>query len=289
MGDLSISVAADCVHVVASGVWSEGLMLHGGTTSVTLGHSRQTGGFRMRQRRRRAVLTLALILLLPAAVALAQADDPQVAFAANVEKCKAHLAVSAELYAKGDRTAALHASHPIQEIGNKVIGPASTLSAELGDKVRAALRRPSAALKGTTSPSQYTRVVREAAATLDEAVERVVPKERRASLTFGARVLTDLLLGMVTEYDEAYKAGKITQVVEYQDAYAFFKRAQAGHRDLARALRAKNPALAAELDGHFAALARALPGLAPPASPMPADRMQATVAALAKSLTSISD
>ena len=243
----------------------------------------------MRQRRRRAVLTLALGLLWPAAAALAQAEDAQVAFAANIEKCKAHLAVSAELYAKGDRAAALHASHPIQEIGNKVIGPASKVSAELGDTVRAALRRPSAELKETTSPSQYARVVREAAAALDEAVERVVPKERRASLTFRARVLADLLLGMATEYDEAYKAGKITQVVEYQDAYAFFQRAQAGHRDLAPALRAKNPALAAELDGQFAALARALPGLTPPASPMPADRMQATVAALAKSLTSISD
>ena len=211
------------------------------------------------------------------------------AFAANIEKCKAHLNVSAELYTKGDRAAALHASHPIQEIGNKVIGPASKVSAELGDKVRAALRRPSADLKGTTSPSQYARVVREAAAALDEAVERVVPKERRASLTFRARVLADLLLGMTTEHEEAYKAGKITQVVEYQDAYAFFKRAQAGHRDLAPALRAKNAALAAELDGQFAALARALPELTPPASPLPADRMRVTVAALAKSLTSISD
>jgi hypothetical protein len=243
----------------------------------------------MRLRRRRAILALALTLLVPAAVALAQAEDAQVAFAANIEKCKAHLAVSAELYATGDRAAALHASHPIQEIGNKVIGPASKVSAELGDKVRAALRRPSADLTGTTSPSQYDRVVREAAATLEEAVERVVPKERRASLAFRARVLADLLLGMATEYEEAYKAGKITQVVEYQDAYAFFMRAQAGHRDLAPALRAKNPALAAELGRQFAALARALPGLTPPASPMPADRMQATVATLAKSLTSMSD
>ena len=47
----------------------------------------------------------------------------------NMEKCKAHLAVSAELYTKGNRAAALHASHPpFQEIGNKVIGPASKVS-----------------------------------------------------------------------------------------------------------------------------------------------------------------
>jgi hypothetical protein len=242
----------------------------------------------MRQRRRRTGVTLALGLLLPAAAVLAQ-EDGEVAFTANIEKCKAHLAVSAELYTKGDRAAALHASHPIQEIGNKVIGPASKVSAELGDKVRSALRAPSADLKGTTSPSQYARVVSEAAASLDQAVERVVPKERRASLTFRARVLADLLLGLVTEYKEAYNAGKITQVVEYQDAYAFFKRAQAGHRDLAPALRAKNPALAAELDGQFAALARVLPGLTPPPTPVPADRIQATVAALVKSLTSIPD
>jgi hypothetical protein len=243
----------------------------------------------MGQPRRPAVLTLALSLLLPAAAVLAQPEDGEVAFTANIEKCKAHLAVSAELYAKGDRAASLHASHPIQEIGNKVIGPAAKVSAELGDRVRAALRAPSANLKGTTSPSEYARVVSEAAASLDQAVERVVPKERRASLTFRTRVLADLLLGTVTEYEEAYNAGKITQVVEYHDAYAFFTRAQVGHRDLAPALRAKTPALAAELDGQFAALARALPGLTPPPAPMPPDRMQATVAALVKSLTSIRD
>jgi hypothetical protein len=240
----------------------------------------------MHLRRRYTVLVLALLL---PAVALAQVEDAEVAFTANIEKCKAHLAVSAELYAQGGRAAALHASHPIQEIGNKVIGPASKVSAEVGDTVRAALRAPSANLKGATSPSEYARVVSEASASLDQAVERVVPKERRASLTFRTRVLADLLLGTVTEYKEAYNAGKITQVVEYQDAYAFFKRAQVAQRDLAPALRAKNPALAADVDGHFAALARALPGLAPPPSPIPADRMQATVTALVKSLTSVSD
>jgi hypothetical protein len=232
---------------------------------------------------------LVLGLLLPAAAALAQAEDPMVVFAANIEKCKAHLAVSAELYANGDRAAALHASHPVQEIGNKVIGPAARTSPELGDKVRAALRRPSADLAGTTSPGQYERVVRETAATLDDAAKRVVPEERRSSLAFRARVLADLLSGMATEYDEAYKAGKITQMVEYQDAYAFFKRAQAAHRHLTPALRTKNPAMAGELDGQFAALAKALPGLTPPASPIPAAHMQAMVAAMVKSLISASE
>jgi hypothetical protein len=241
------------------------------------------------RRSRHAVGPVLLGLLLPAAAALAQAEDPMVVFAANIEKCKAHLAVSAELYAKGDRAAALHASHPIQEIGNKVIGPAAKASPELGDKVRAALRRPSADLAGTTSPGQYERIVRETTATLDEVVGGVVPKERQSSLAFRARVLADLLTGMVTEYEEAYKAGKITQMVEYQDAYAFFKRAQARHGDLAPALRAKNPALSRELDVQFAALAKALPGLTPPASPMPADRMQAAVAAMVKSLVTASE
>jgi hypothetical protein len=109
---------------------------------------------------------------------------------------QAHLAVSAELYAKGDRAGSLHASHPIQEIGNKVIGPASKVSVDLGDKVRTALRLPSARLKETPTPAKYDQVVREAAATLDEAVARVVPKEQRTSLTFRARVLADLLVGM---------------------------------------------------------------------------------------------
>ena len=235
-----------------------------------------------------AILTL-LSFSPPAALARAQAGDAQVTFAANIEKCKAHLAVSAEAYARGDRAGSLHASHPIQEIGNKVIGPASKVSADLGDTVRATLRQPSAKLKGAPTPAEYDQVVREAAATLDEVSARVVPKERRTSLSFRARVLADLLLGIATEYEEAYHAGKITQPVEYQDAYAFLRRAQAVHRDLAPSLRAKNPALAHEVDGQLAALARALPGLAPPASPMPAERMKAVAATLARSLTSVPD
>jgi hypothetical protein len=237
-------------------------------------------GVRMCRPPRRAMVALFLGLLLLTVAVLAHAEDPQVAFAANVEKCKAHLAVSAELYAKGDRAGALHASHPIQEIGNKVIGPAAKVSVDLGDKVRAALRRPSAEVKGTPAPGQYDQVVREA---------RVVSKEQRTSLTFRARVLADLLLGMVSEYEEAYKSGKIAQIVEYQDAYAFFRRAQAVHRDLAPSLRAKNSALARELEGHLATLARALPGLTPPVSPMPAERMKAMVTALATALMSVSD
>src|SRR5262245_51869200 len=241
-----------------------------------------------RRHARRAIGFFLLSLLLWAARARAQAEDPLVAFAANIEKCKAHLAVSAELYAKGDRASALHASHHIQEIGNKVIGPAAKVSPELGDKVRAALRRPSADLARKASPAEYERAVGEASATLDEAVARVVPKERLSSPGFQARALADLLTGMVSEYEEGYKAGKITQIVEYQDAYAFFKRAQAGYRDLTPALRAKNPALAGELDGQFATLAKAFPGLTPPTPPMPADRMQTTVKSTAKSLVAAS-
>jgi hypothetical protein len=241
------------------------------------------------QHSRVALCALALGLFLTFSSAFGQTEEAQVAFVANIEKCKAHLAVSAELYAKGDRAAALHASHPVQEIGNKVIGPMSKVSPELADTVRAALRRPSADLKGTTSSSQYEQAVREVMTTLDGAVARVVPKERRTSLAFRTRVLADLLLGVADEYDEAYKSGKITQPIEYQDAYAFLRRAQAVHRDLAPSLRAKNPALASELDAQLTALARALPGLTPPASPMSAERLKATATSLAKSLSAVSD
>jgi hypothetical protein len=225
-----------------------------------------------------------LSLLLSWAFARAQTEDPQVAFAADVEKCKAHLGVSAELYAKRDRAASLHASHPIQEIGNKVIGPASNVSPTLGDKVRAALRRASGDLKSAPSPAQYDEAVSHAAAALDEALAQVVPGEKRASLGFRARVLADLLLAMSDEYQEAYRGGKITQQVEYQDAYAFFKRAQALYRNLTSALRTAKPAAVGELDGYFAGLARALPGLTPPDPALPADRLKQTAAAAASVL-----
>ena len=235
------------------------------------------------------IAILALLGLLLPSFARAQTGDAQVAFAADIEKCKAHLAVSAELYAKGERAASLHASHPIQEIGNKVIGPAAKVSPALGDNVRAALRRASGDLKGTPSPAQYDQAVSQAAAALDDAMAQVVPADKRASLGFRARVLADLLLGMAEEYQEAYRAGTISQQVEYQDAYAFFKRAQALYRDLAPALRAAKPASVGELDKHFAALARALPSLTPPGTAMPADRLKETAAAAASVLRAVAE
>ena len=67
----------------------------------------------MRQQPRMVVPPFVLGLL--ATAALAHGEDALADLCRQHQKCKAHLAVSAELYAKGNRAAALHASHPIQE------------------------------------------------------------------------------------------------------------------------------------------------------------------------------
>lgn len=227
-----------------------------------------------------------LAALLIAAVAAAPATDAQVRFVTSVEEAKAHVFVSRTLYAAGDaKEAALHASHPVQEIGGRITGPVARVDRALADRVREAMKRPRRDIEAKVSTADLERTAEATNATLDEAVARVVPADVARTLAFQAAVLRALVAALVNEYDEGYKNGRVTQVVEYHDAYGFLVRAQARFKDLAPALRERAPARAAAADEAFGALARALPGLSPPATPASTAAVKEVVEALRRALT----
>ena len=215
-----------------------------------------------------------------AGVARAQSAsiDDQARFVADVEQAKAHLLISQELYAAGQAPkAALHASHPVQELGNRVIGPIKNVNGALGERVRALLKKPREAVDGHVARPQYEALVTEVSGALDDAVNQVVLKDVRASVAFQAKVIGRLLDAVVEEYDEAWKSGKIAQIIEYQDAYGFFRRAHALYRTIASRLPRSS-------DADFAALASGFPGVSPPAAPLPLGRVKALVARISTSL-----
>jgi hypothetical protein len=230
-----------------------------------------------------AALALATVF---AAAPSAAPSDAHVPFAASVEEAKAHLLMARELYAAGDaREAALHASHPVQEIGGRITGPVTCADAALGGRVRDALKTPRRDVDARIPRAGFERNLDATVALLDEAVARVVPAEVRGTLAYRTAVLRTVLVTCVKEYDEGEKNGRITQVVEYHDAYGLFRRSQALYRELAPALREASAQQAAVADERFASVARAFPGLTPPAAPMSTAALKDAVTALVQALT----
>jgi len=221
-------------------------------------------------------LLLATVLALTAPAAAQPALDP-VRFATEAEKVRAHLTVSEELYVVGQsRSAALHAAHPVHEIGNRIIGPLRRTDPAQADRLRAALREPGRALDGKVPPARYAQTVGAVLRTLDDAVTHVLGAAPLMAPGLRVRVLAALLEHLADEYDDSIKAGKIVQPVEYQDAYALFRRVRALYDTL--------PAEARRADADIAALAKALPGITPPAPPMPAATLRKTAQRIAAAL-----
>lgn len=201
-----------------------------------------------------------LAIVAPAAVN-AQASVADVRFVVSVEQARAHLLASRELFNAGQASQAA--------------------------LLQAALKVPRREIDAKAPRERVEKGFDEAGARLTEAVARVVPESTASSLTFRSRVLGELLRGVETEYDEAYKGGRITQQVEYQDAWAFFQRARALHRELAEPLRAAAPEAAKLVEERLAILGRNFSALAPPASPMPIAALREHVEALTRALEKV--
>jgi hypothetical protein len=217
-----------------------------------------------------------------ATVVAAQPQGDQLGFATAVELAKGHLTSSRELYGLGQPArASLHSAHPIQELGNRIIGPIKQVDARLADQVRAALRKPGEAIDAKVPPHQYDQVVGDAFAVLDRGLAAAIPSDVWTSPRFQSRLMERLLKTVSDEYGESIKSGRIVRPIEYQDAYGFLRRVQVLSRGA--------PALASRTaSASLEALLAAFPGVVPPDKPVPASQVQALVqqisTALARSL-----
>ena len=216
----------------------------------------------------RTTAILAAILLSLAGPVAAQPAADLVRFAADAEKARGHLLVSEQLYTLGQsRGAALHAAHPVQELGNRLYGPMRRVDGASADRLRDSLKRPGQAIEAKEPPGRYVATVASVAKALDDAVSRVVGTDARGG-GFRARVVAGLLDAVADEYEESFKAGQITQLVEYQDAYGFFQRAKTLYESL--------PSEARRADADMTALAKAFPSSREaPKSPLPPKNVKA--------------
>lgn len=215
------------------------------------------------------IRTLALLCGLGlAASAAAQPPADNVRFAVDVEKARGHLLVSEQLYMLGQpRAASLHAAHPVQELGNRLIAPVRRIDAARADRLREALKEPGRAIEAKVPPAKYVATVASVAKTLDEAVTAVVGAHARAAAGFRTTVIAALLEAVAEEYEESYKDGRITQLVEYQDAYGFFRRAKTLYDAL--------PAESRRSDADMTALGKSFPSSRePPKTPTPPTKMK---------------
>jgi hypothetical protein len=221
-------------------------------------------------------LTLSLAL---AAGAAAQPSSDAVRFAVDAEKARGHLLVSEQLYMVGQaRGAALHAAHPVQELGNRLVGPLRRVDAARADRLRDTLKEPGRTIEAKAPPARHVATVASVVKALDEAITHVVGAEPRASVPFRTAVIASLLEAVAEEYEESIKDTRITQLVEYQDGYGFFRRAKSLYDAL--------PPAARKADADMAALAKAFPSSRePPKPPLPAKTVKDLTSRIAATLT----
>jgi hypothetical protein len=237
-----------------------------------------------------AVAAAGLGLLIAAAPPVALGANEHTEYVGWVEQAKGHLTASRETYRKGQRVRAdVHASHPIQELGYRLWRPVTLVDAELARQVETAVRQVGTAADGKTASRDYDALVGRALELLDRAVARVVPAPVRDDPGFQAAVLNTILDSVVEEYDEAVAQGKVVLEIEYQDAWSFLQRARARWPALRERIARASPDVVTAVDARLGELARAMPGIAPPAAPVPADRVKAAVQAIADALGRIDD
>jgi hypothetical protein len=229
-------------------------------------------------RARRVLYGAGVVLCALAPATAAQPPDAHVRFATAVELAKGHLTSSRELYVLAQPAqASLHSSHPIQELGNRVIGPIRRADPGLADQIRTALRAPSRSIDTRVPPQQYDQVVDQAFAALDRGSRAVIPPTLRDSPRFQASVIESLLKTAAEEYEESLKSGRIVRPVEYQDAYGFVRRVQA--------LYGQAPGLASQrVSTALERLGAAFPGVVPPEAPVPATRVRGLVTEISAAL-----
>ncbi len=176
--------------------------------------------------------------------------------AVRIEKVRAHLLAAAENAAAGRwDLSAVHAAHPAEDLQ-----PIDSALAKRDAPMDAALRAQLASVRDAVAAhdASFAGAVAAADGTLESA-ERLVAGGVADTPAFRAAVARELLELSTTEYADGVADGKLQELSEYQDAYAFLARARALVPDL-------DPALLA-----------AMPAVTPPATLLTAERVEALV------------
>jgi hypothetical protein len=146
----------------------------------------------------------------------------------NIEQMKGHLeqAVKNKENANNSLTRA-HIQHPIVEIYDFIEVQLGTADSNLNTLLFNSLNNLSKNVEKLDS-SQFKKETAEINQMLDNAIKLIVPMDNSTSNLIASSWLLD---AANTEYESGVSNGKVTQVVEYQDAMGFISRAESLFND----------------------------------------------------------
>ncbi|MFN2389406.1 MAG: hypothetical protein ABR575_07370 [Actinomycetota bacterium] len=229
------------------------------------------------------LVRLLAVILLPAALAGACAEpasDPNgetggaeeahasgaeaIGFGESLAQIRGHHLVSLELYEAGDEQgAAVHASHPVDEILASVQSELGEHDPDTGEALAASLEEGLGAVTGGRPADEVAAAYEETATLTHDALVAVVGDEVEEP-SFRGSVIAALLSTAAHEYDEAVGADGVRLLAEYQDGYAFVSEARRLYEEIAADVEAASMEEAEEIEEAFETLAEALPSPTPP-------------------------
>jgi plastocyanin len=153
-------------------------------------------------------------------------DSKLVTFASNIEKIKGHIE-QAILNKKigNDSLAEAHTLHPIAEIFSDITIQLADTNSDLNQTLSSSLNKLFRTIRNSTA-EQFATEANHTNKVLDRTINEVVPSSNRNNSTFNLSVVADLLNTAKGEYGEAIENGKLSLIVEYQDAKGFISRAE---------------------------------------------------------------
>lgn len=200
--------------------------------------------------------------------------DPDVAFLARLKMMVGHLYAADFAVEMGDLTEARqHIIHPVAEILPDIVSVLKERD----------LEDPSSAITGILETLQ-SGVVEQTRTKIYDAIveiESLIYSIERSKMVMD-RILADtavlLLRTAVTEYDEAFKSGKIVNIAQYHDGSAFVAEATTIIQDAEYEWKTKNTAAYDQLELTLQELQTAWPSeIPPPNSVIPLTRILALV------------
>ena len=227
-----------------------------------------------------AVVAIVAVLALSACTpATTPATPEEIALGGMVEQSRGHLA-NAVANARAGRwdLAAAHAAHPA-EMQQAIDAALSKHDADADGALRQGAKDVVAAAQAKDL-ARLEALVAEQDARYARIPAIVMGADRVADVSYRASVVATLTEAVANEYGDSLQDGRIVQLTEYQDAYAFLGRAHTIWTDIAPEIARTHQQQHDEAAAALADLDAALPGLDPPAAPRSAD----TVAAAAQTV-----
>ena len=147
-------------------------------------------------------------------------------FASNIEKIKGHIEQAILNKKIGNYSLAeAHTLHPIAEIFSDITIQLADTNSDLNQTLSSSLNKLFRTVRNSTA-EQFATEANHTNKVLDRTINEVVPSSNRNNSTFNLSVVADLLNTAKDEYGEAIENGKLSLIVEYQDAKGFISRAE---------------------------------------------------------------